>query len=281
MNDPGYPDANRPDVHFDLSARNLLALLSPDVDACLRAFAEVETQIENGRQARNASPASLPALPEAQRLARELRRHLEVVANLSVLIDADRLPDKERLMLPALAQAAIDHLRLTHSRNWEIDVATKESAPVYGSRRWLLAALCNLLRELDGYHPRQMPIVLTLRQIGHHQLLSPSVGRKSHTERQAKRSTPTPPDPWLSHSALSLQLCRRIVELHGGSLRLQEDEEESATRLFGFSLSLPTGIANQPPACNTDCPLRLQVERYASDFGGLLDELHKRKEQSI
>jgi signal transduction histidine kinase len=265
--------------NIDLNARQLLALLAPAFGECLQALNAGEREISELLESNDLPQPNLPAYAEAVRQVNRLRQDIESLIGLAELFDLDSPLMQERLLLPSLLQSVVDALRKARPRPWEIAIAAKEPAPVYASKQWLAAALHKLLGALDEHHPRQLSITLSLRQIGNHQLIVPNVGRKVHATAHYDRAGRDPQAaPLPGSTALTLRMCQRIVSLHGGNLQLQTEESESGVSLLSFTLSLPTGIDLQVPKCHAACPLRQQIESYATDLGALLDKLSKQKE---
>ncbi|MBV5337538.1 MAG: sensor histidine kinase, partial [Deltaproteobacteria bacterium] len=151
----------------------------------------------------------------------------------------------------------------------------REAAPVYGNKRWLELMLTHLLHELDNsISPFDQRIVLTTRQLGNHLILRAQNESIPHHERTRNKAS----IEWFE--GLSLNLCRRIAELHGGTLRLDLNEiDGGASELTGFILSIPTSSPQVVESFNcSDCSLIKQIENYANDLAELIDHCHELEE---
>lgn len=198
-----------------------------------------------------------------------LRQKMDLLARLAESYTEARSDNRERLQLADLISAAINpggplgHL----GKRFELPFIAHKLGPIYANREWLELTLIHLLTELHKGTPVGRRIVLTLKQLGNFQVLvthdadALRTGLSHSAASQVVREIPK----------LSFSFCRRIVDLHGGTLRL-ESERDKDVRLSSFTLSLPTGddSQSQQRTCVT-CPLTAQVERYAEDLAELME----------
>jgi hypothetical protein len=79
-------------------------------------------------------------------------------------------------------------------------------------------------------------------------------------------------------------LARRIVELHGGQLRVNAidgDDSTQSNAIESFTLQLPTGSpANQRGKDCENCSVNQQATAYARDLAALMPSLPKETEVS-
>jgi hypothetical protein len=149
--------------------------------------------------------------------------------------------------------------------------------PVYGSQRMIRRALYECLHNA-AVHARQsidstqqVGVEIGFRASGHHLLVSVSnmgalsVAALNHHASALFR--PALPDDPRSASAppvlrIGLPLAQRILQLHGGRLRMEQDSVQE----INVMLELPTGA----PRRNTHHLDMMQAQIYAEDLSTLL-----------
>lgn len=215
----------------------------------------------------------------------ELRRQAAALDVLLAELDAmaeldqrDEVFADERLSLAEIVQSTLPSLpRTTGDKpiRYVLTESGKEMAPVYGHRKWMRQALYTLLARLGRSCPEQGRVTIDLRQIGDFVVMN------------GRTTTPTPDGFALSaaHAAglpgeeLRAEICRRIIELHGGQLKiryanseLKPQEQDEAGEIESISLSLPTGVpeGDRSRVSCAECRITRQSMQYARDLAEMM-----------
>jgi len=283
------------EVHADQGAQTLICECAPQPIAGLVAMHIVAPATPD------APPAPAPLAPDKTDLARvmallrdelhpamqtlmgaadearasavlALDDKLQRLSELIEVFDDDLMVDEERVLLPPLLrQAATDlgtELEAAHVV-LQVDGDRDDLPPVYGSRRMLLRALTECLRNAAEHARGHVPLsqVVAVRvnfqaQGAHLQLALRNAGGVAATAlmQQAQRPLQTVAGVG-DGQRLGLPLVHRIVERHGGRLRIDDDEGELLVRV-----DLPTGA----PLRNHHQLDLLQAQIYAEDLSRLL-----------
>jgi hypothetical protein len=199
--------------------------------------------------------------------AATLLKRMEIVAGLAETYAGQSADNQERFFLSSLTNDILKSKLGAPPGRFVLKEPDRQVGPVYGNKRWLELMLTQLLHELDrSIHATEQRIVLTLRQLGNHIIMRaqnetmPPLGQK-HDQPAAMKC-----------EGLTLSLCRRIAELHGGTLCADAETSSGADELTGFVLSLPTSSPQTQDALQcTDCSLTRQIEHYAADLAELID----------
>ena len=245
----------------EIAFANILGIVDSELRAPMEelartagAITEALVAIENGDDGRQ-----LPLLMEIASNVLDLRnagseaRRLQRIMSLAALYGRDPIVSTERISVNQLVADAAERLKpefVTAGKSIDAAMSENDDAVVYGSRRWLLEALTECVRELattssDG---EQIRIEIARREA------QVAVLVRAGTERRGRSAATLT----LGVGAL---LARRVLEMHGGKLRLcgLPDARELA-------LELPTGglsAASNPVSDQ-------QAERYAQDIARLL-----------
>lgn len=211
---------------------------------------------------------------DAARLTRSLAGKMEALASLAETYGGQNSNNRERFFLSTLLGEIISARSDHRWPRFAVEAQGPEVAPIYGNKRWLGTMFAHLLRELELNMGSVQKIVFSVRQLGNHVLL---VCRdETVPARDQNRPRPQLPPP----TGLTFSFCRRIAELHGGSLRLDAEDDDDKTALSGFTLSLPTSAETVLPARSCDeCPVVDQIERYAADLAELIDRCERLEEE--
>jgi len=220
------------------------------------------------------SLAGTAALADAEATIAETAEKMELLACLAETYAGKQDSNQERLFLFTLISEIVGLRAGKNLARFSINEPPAGIAPVYGNKRWLNLMLSYLVHELDeGINPEEK-IVFTLRQLGNHMLLTTSAEVLSSRQRRGVVLTLLP------EAKLTASFCRRIAELHGGSLRLEFEEEGAQAVLTGFTLSLPTSVQGRAEfhQC-ADCPMSEQIEFYAADLAELMDRCERLEQE--
>lgn len=213
-----------------------------------------------------ATLAGQAALNDAEAMLAETSGKMELLSSLAETYSSRRDSNQERLFLFSLLSEIVGLRAGENLARFSVNEPPAGIAPVYGNKRWLDQMLSCLVHELDkGINPEDK-IVFTLRQLGNFMLLTNTV--ETPSIRQRRRPVMT----LLPEVDLPLGFCRRIAEFHGGSLRLEVEEEGAGQVLTGFTLSMPTSVQGKAEIRQcADCPMTEQIECYAADLAVLMD----------
>jgi len=207
---------------------------------------------------------------EATQVLADLAEKMEMLACLSESHSRQRESNQERLFIYSLLGEIVGARPAKTSSRFVVKEPQADVAPVYGNRHWLKLLLTQLLRELDANINPAERIVFTLRQLGNHMVLASSTEVVPTAERNRTKPPPLP------DGGLVTSFCQRIVDLHGGTLRLQFEDDGAENRISGMTLSLPTsaeGLRASGPCAQ--CPLVEQIECYATDLAVLMDRCER------
>lgn len=217
---------------------------------------------------------------ELQRQGNTLIRNLEAFSALAELAEQDKVFVDERMDLLAVIEEAGNTLAEQGFRPplIQFESVGGEGSTLYGCRRWLLLALTTLLQRVSGGCHRSHVVTVKLRNMG--QQITVAVGSEpgsnkpqpQRTEKQHADQTEAELAPFPYE--LDLMLCRRIMELHGGHLKLMPNEDitEDRVPVDALFITLPTGLPDvdrHRPVCQ-ECPITLQSLQLAEDISRLL-----------
>lgn len=225
----------------------------------------------------------MPSGPDADEL-RKQARHLDVVlreiATLAELRGRDKVFSEDRFLLAGVVRdllPRLPHQSSADAIHYVVDDGKSDQGAVYGNRHWLEQALHTLLLRLAACCPPNGQVRVELRQIGDFIVMAASSGAKPlgsffPPPHSASRGG------FLKEGGISMEICRRIIELHGGQMKLKAvsgsgDENEAASAALGsFTLTLPTGIpeADRSRVSCAECRITFQAMQYARDLAELM-----------
>ncbi len=221
--------------------------------------------------------------------AQHLRSLFVAMEELSLIDQAGAMFPGERLSVVALLNQAIASINLRHC-DYYIDATAPEPATevgaVYGSASWVQCAFVALLQSLEQGAPRRSHIALNVRQNGGFLVLT----ARPSSISDVSGATPVRPeavkDPVLRLAdSIRMPLARRIVELHGGQLRVNAidgDDPAQSNAIESFTLQLPTGSpGNQRSNDCENCIVNQQATAYACDLAALMPSTPKEAEISV
>ena len=203
----------------------------------------------------------------AKDLVAKLTEKMDLIGLLAETYSDPQADNRERLLLEPLLLEILGK-SAGSGGDFEVLPTASDVGPVYGNRHWMRTLLVHLLREMQAALPAGHRVSISVRQLGNHQLVVART-RSEKTRNPARRSEAPLTE---SGASLSFSLCRRIAELHGGTLRLETEDDAGAAQLVGYTLSMPTGdsAVTHSAACET-CPLQEQMESYAADLAQLIE----------
>ncbi len=261
--------------------QNLFQFLRTGLRDSVDALAEAAGSIARKLPVRQEGEALSEAVTQTRASATELAGRLEKLEMLGDLIAHDRMQTDERVVVAELIDAAwnkVSAIAQAAEVNLSTVGVTDDLPPVYGSQAWLLRALAELLEnairasgrktnvEVEA-HQSSLYLHITVRDFGHspvprkhgrHYL--PFVDAVPASVPGAKPvKGPVPPPKGIG---VGLALVERVLELHGGHLRVGDTHDDSTA----FVMELPTGAPTQIAG-----GLELQqAQRYAMDMAALL-----------
>lgn len=262
---------------------NFLRLIQKELAEPLKRVAELAERIEEMR-----ASGFLPGTLSGERAFADLADTAKRTATLAgrviqlgdVLTGTSILADERILLIDAVRNAATGVVETARRRHVGIrlDDGRQSLAPVYGSMTWLSLAMRQLITMLVEAAPGGTHVLLRLRQVGFHQLVTGTVNHG----RVGPSTLDMLPPPRASVKAelagstqvymIDLALARAVIELHGGALKTDVTE---GGKLNEFHLTLPTGESQamrERPDCG-NCPHMRQAEQFAQDIGELLNTL--------
>lgn len=275
--------AAKPTPSAEVGIDNFLRLIHRELAEPLKKLAELAERLEEMR-----ASGFLPSTVSGERAFAELADTARRTATMAgrviqlgeVLTGTSILADERILLIDALRNAAtatLDSARRCHV-GIRLDDGRQSLAPVYGSMTWLSLAMKQLIAMLVEAAPGGTHVLLRMRQMGFHQLVT---GNVNHG-RTVPSTIDLLPPPRVSVKTelagstqiymIDLALARAIVELHGGTLKTDITE---AGNLNEFHLTLPTGESQalrERPDCG-NCPHMRQAEQFAQDIGELLNTM--------
>lgn len=268
---------------------NFLLLMRRELAEPLGKITELAQRIESLRVA-GYVPATLAGEQAFAELAEVSRRGADTASRLidlgELLAGPPILADEYMMLAERLQRAAAELVETAQTRGvgLRLDDSKQNLAAVYGSRHWLDLALRRLLGLLIADAPVGAHLLLRVRQIGFHQLVTADINHNQPAPatldllRGARAGVKAELAAAGRVGELDLGLARAVVELHGGTLKTDITEKGA---LHQFTLTLPTGqpqALSQRPDC-ANCPSLHQAEQFARDIGELLNAMQTQQQQ--
>lgn len=277
--------ASTPPASAETGIDNFLLLMRRELAEPLGKVTELAGRIESLRAA-GYLPTTLAGEQVFAELAEVSKRSADMAGRLldlgELLAGPPILDDQYIQLADRLRSVALELSEAARSRGvgLRLDDSKQNLAPVYGSLHWLDLALRRLLGLLIEAAPVGAHVLLRVRQIGFHQLMTANVNQNRPVPATLDLLKVDWPRPGVkaelgaaqSADALDLALATAVIELHGGVLKTDLTEKAVLSHL---TLTLPTGqpqALRQRPDC-ANCPSMHQAEQFAQDIGELLNAL--------
>lgn len=266
---------------------NFLTLIRKELVTPLHKITELAARIESLRQAGHV-PTTLigeQLFTELEQTSRQSAAMVTRLLNLTeVLGDTPILCDDRLLLVNSLHTVGAKLADMATRRRVGIrfDDNAQTLAPIYGSRHWLELALFELIRRMVAATPSGLHVLIRLRQVGFHQLVTAVTNHSQPTSNSQNLLTRNPGTVIGDLTAaklvgdIDIATAQAIVELHHGKLKVDVDKDGA---LLQFTLTMPTGeqqLHHQGANC-TDCAYAHQAEQFAQDIGELLQMLNGEK----
>lgn len=209
-----------------------------------------------------------------------LTERLDRMVDLVDVFGEDVLITDERVLMVELVRGICQELAPVvrgHAVSFIFKGEKDDLPPIYGSQKMIRRAVFECIHNAV-VHARsstktgqQVGVEIGFRSSGQHLLLSVSnmgaLSAAALTLHASALFKPAPPDGSRPNSAppvmrIGLPLAQRILQMHGGRLRIQQDSSEE----LEVMLELPTGA----PRRNTNHLDMLQAQIYAEDLSKLL-----------
>ncbi len=215
------------------------------------------------------------ALLEARKVGTELLLRLDKLAGFAELSTRHPMVANDRIEIPQLIERAwnlvspiAEAADVLHSAVGLSD----DLPPIYGSSHWITRALAELMANAIRHSGRKSHIELEVNQSSHFMLIKlrnhgqgvvpKRSGRVSLAFIDALGAGKKNPGAQKPGLGVGLAFAQRIMELHGGNIRIGAEADESTS----FAMEMPTGA----PAETTDTQELQQAQRYARDMAALL-----------
>lgn len=230
----------------------------------------------------------VPELEQREALGDEMRAILREgealigrvtqLATFAQLFAKSPILASERLPVMDLVSALLTRVRpLLEARDIKLHIAgvAQELPVIYGSREWLVEALFGYIEHMLQNCRIRSDLELQARPYGNFislQIRNHGRGLPKHSET---RSFLPFGQPALGSSAagsqglgLGMALCKHVVELHRGSMRLNDEDGD----ITSFVLELPAGAPPESISPNLGAE---QAKRYAEDLTRLMQRQRK------
>jgi hypothetical protein len=264
-------------AHPPAAEQNFLSLLGDEARSQITAL-RLLLAPQAGHALHNAAAITLQS--------KRVESLLQQLSDLSLLMQRDEVFADERLSLTELVRAALPPVTLPVDPELAVFSMGQDSPAqgvVYGHAAWMRYALRVLFEALQDSAPARSQINIRTRQMGNFVIISGHVAAIAH-RRSSKATAQSAATDGNARPAESRDsrvrwlMCRRIIALHGGQLKLAflpagGADDASTAPMESFTLTLGTG---QPinersrVSCGT-CRHVLQGQAYAFDLSQLLN----------
>ena len=207
-----------------------------------------------------------------------LSRLLVAFDQLSRLHQVDAFQAGERLSLWRLVKQLVDQTPRGQCELFitpTVESKIESESVIYGDAGWLETCMRTLITALTESAPEHCKFELRVRLNGAYIVVSSHIAQSSGRETQGRKDPTASSDEalWLD-TDIGLQICHRVVEMHGGQLTVTETDRAkhgvAGIESFAatFPLSAPSRVGSVQ-ACAV-CPMSMQMDKYAKDIAFLL-----------
>ena len=209
-----------------------------------------------------------------------LSRLLVAFDQLSRLHQSDAFFTGERISLWSMVKRLIEEMprgKCEFLLTPATDDKSDAGSAIYGDAKWMEIVLRTLLATVGESAPEFSKIEIRVHTSGAYVVLSSHFSSGTNRDRHVIAPTQCGEEQtWSLDTDIGYQICRRVVELHGGQLNTVHTDEGSIavgaqkTESFiaTFPLSAPSRMGHTR-ACG-ECQTALQMEKYAKDLAFVL-----------
>jgi signal transduction histidine kinase len=250
---------------YSSALENLVGYVEAEMAQPIEALAQRLPQVARLAEGSSDRPEVAALVSDAAVLSTKLGKLRDLVS----VFGQGSIRCDERIMLPELIKRALDDIQpLAASR--KVTLATAgldlDLPAVYGSQIWLAKAVSEYLEHsIRSAQPGGL-IELSIQAMGTRVLLrarNQGLFVSSHERRSAfvPFGVGDGKHPEDVRQGIGLALSQRIVEQHGGSVRIEDDFDA-----VDFVMEIPAGA---PASQNAQLSVE-QAQRYAKDMSSLL-----------
>lgn len=203
---------------------------------------------------------------------------LAEITRLATLMQHEQLIDETRVEMDELIKLLLPTLQTKHHNPFAFNSGSNRYGVLFGNVAWLNYALRVLLQALGESAPPGGQIDINMHQMGGFMVLSGNVTRRQAVSVNAVNPEPHSSNAGAHRAAAQMMMCKRIIELHAGKLKLNfmsgiADGQQHPQNIESFTLTMATGISSQQKTAScAECPIALQAQAYAMDMATLLSQ---------
>ncbi|MBS1140416.1 MAG: hypothetical protein H6R13_1869 [Proteobacteria bacterium] len=212
------------------------------------------------------------------RQGEELAGRVTQLATFAQLFAKSPILASERIPVMDLVSALLMRVRpLLEARDIKFHIAgvSQELPVIYGSRDWLVEALFGYIEHMVQNCRIRSDLELQARPFGNFislQIRNHGRGLPKHSETRSflpfGQAAQGKAAPGVQGLGLGLALCKHVVEIHHGSMRLNDEDGD----ITAFVLELPAGAPPESISPNLGAE---QAKRYAEDLTRLMQRQRK------
>jgi nitrogen-specific signal transduction histidine kinase len=258
--------ASIPSGEAQLSLRQIMELLQSELAPPIKDFLRLIGNLQDA-----------PQHADLGRAGRALENRLSRLVDMVNVFGDDVLIEDERIVVTDMVHALCVEMQALMERN-RVTVVFQgdhdDLPPIYGSRTLIRRALWECLENAVLHSRKEVAAALPLaievrfRVSGSHLLIgirnlgAVSVVTLTRRPFSASGESDSPPRPATPGLRIGLPLAQRILQLHGGRVRIEQEDQSELEVL----LELPTGA----PQRSTQKLDMLQAQAYAEDLSRLI-----------
>ena len=225
-------------------------------------------------------------ISEAQASMQDLQARLDRLVDLTKTFSDELHHFDDLLIMPEIAELACQTLAPVAKKfriDFVIDGTDRELPQIYGNHRLIQRVVNEILHYIilaarEGLSDKErVKVQLSLMTTGSFlNVMVRSMGVVSEALHECEANEETAPHTAISATKaaplaprMGMAMAQHIVELHGGTMKVRNDELRGAFVLF----ELPTGA---PIKLNSDLHMQ-QAKAYAADMAKLFERIRKSK----